>query len=167
MSEENVEIVRGIIDAHEHGDFDAVFAKYDPEIEWHIDRVNPTLAPDFEPVYYGHEGIRAFWRMWFAAWEQADFEYEEFIDAGDSVVTILSQRMHGRTSGIEFRWDSYAQIWTLRNDKVAPETRADDTDSSVPGRSAVLLPSPGAVRLRFSRCPRARSIRRGHQGPGT
>jgi hypothetical protein len=31
-----------------------------------------------------------FWRQWFAAWERADFEYEEFIDAGDSVVTILT-----------------------------------------------------------------------------
>jgi ketosteroid isomerase-like protein len=118
MSEENVEIVRGIIDAHERGDFYPVFAKYDPEIEWHIDRVTTTLASDLDPVYYGHDGIRAFWRAWFAAWERADFEYQEFIDAGDTVVTILSQRMQGRTSGIEFTWDSYGQVWTLRNDKI-------------------------------------------------
>jgi ketosteroid isomerase-like protein len=98
MSQENVEVVRAIIDAHGRRDFDAVFAKYDPEIEWHIERVKAP-ASDFEPVYHGHEGVRAFWRVWFAAWERADFEYAEFIDAGDSVVTILSQRVRGRTSG--------------------------------------------------------------------
>ena len=117
MSQENVEIVRGIIDAHERGDFDAVFAKYDPEIEWHLSPVF-ARASDFDPVYYGHEGVRAFWRQWFSAWQRADFEYEEFIDAGDSVVTILTQRVRGRTSGIELEWNSYGQVWTVRNGQI-------------------------------------------------
>ena len=117
MSQENVEIVRGIIDAHERGDFDAVFAEYDPEIEWHLSPLF-ARASDFDPVYYGHEGVRTFWRQWFAAWERADFEYEEFIDAGDSVVTILTQRVRGRTSGIELEWNSYAQVWTVGNGKI-------------------------------------------------
>jgi ketosteroid isomerase-like protein len=118
MSEENVDIVRGIIDAHERGDFGAVFAKYDPEIEWHLSPVF-AQASDFDPVYYGHEGVRTFWRQWFSAWERADFEYEEFIEAGDSVVTILSQHVRGRTSGVELEWSSYAQVWTVRDGKVA------------------------------------------------
>jgi ketosteroid isomerase-like protein len=117
MSQENVEIVRGIIDAHEQGDFDAVFAGYDPAIEWHLSPVF-ARASDFDPVYHGHEGVRAFWRQWFAAWERAYFEYEEFIDAGDSVVTILSQHVRGRTSGIELEWSSYGQVWTVRNGKI-------------------------------------------------
>ena len=117
MSHENVEIVRGVIEAHERGDVASVFAAYDPEIEWHVGRV-AAEASDFEPVYHGHDGIRAFWRVWFAAWEKASFEYEEFIDAGDSVVSILSQRVRGRTSGVELEWRSYAQVWTLREGKV-------------------------------------------------
>jgi ketosteroid isomerase-like protein len=78
------------------------------------------MAPigDLEPVYHGHEGVRAFWRRWFAAWETASFEYEEFIDAGDSVVAILSQRMRGRTSGVELEWNSYAQIWTVQDGQI-------------------------------------------------
>jgi ketosteroid isomerase-like protein len=118
MSEENVELVRAVIDAHERRDFDAVFAAYDPAIEWHTVGGRAPAWSDFEPVYRGHEGVRNFWRSWFTAWETADFEYEEFIDAGDRVVTILSQRMRGRTSGIELEWNSYAQVWTVRNDKV-------------------------------------------------
>ena len=117
MSQENVEVVRSIIAANERRDFDAVFERYDPEIEWHIARVAPPMT-DFEPVYNGHEGVRAFWRTWFAAWETASFEYEEFIDAGDSVVTILSQQMRGRTSGVELEWTSYGQVWTVNDGKI-------------------------------------------------
>ena len=117
MSEDNVELVRKVIEAHERGDFDAVFAAYDPAIEWHIGGLEMP-ASDFEPVYHGHDGVRAFWREWFAAWETASFEYEEFLDAGESVVTILSQRMRGRTSGVELEWSSYGQVWTLREGKV-------------------------------------------------
>ncbi len=117
MSRENVEVVRRVIEAHDRGDFATVFASYDPGIEWHV---APVIAPmgDLEPVYHGHEGVRAFWRQWFAAWEKASFEYEEFIDAGEAVVTILSQRMRGRTSGIELNWNSYGQAWTVRDGKI-------------------------------------------------
>jgi ketosteroid isomerase-like protein len=117
MSQENVEIVRRVIEAHDGGDFAAVFAAYDQEIEWHIARVAPPMT-DFEPVYHGHEGVRDFWRQWLAAWETASFEYEDFIEAGDSVVTILSQRMRGRRSGVELEWNSYAQVWTLLEGKI-------------------------------------------------
>jgi ketosteroid isomerase-like protein len=116
MSRENVEIVQRVIDAHERGDLATVFAAYDPAIEWHIDRL-PHF--DFEDAYHGHEGVRAFWRSWYAAWETVSFEYGEFIDAGDSVVSILSQRMRGRESGVELEWSSYAQVWTLHRGRVA------------------------------------------------
>lgn len=117
MSRENLEIVRAVVDAHNREDFAAVFAAYDRGIQWDVGQV---LAPtsDFEPVYYGHEGVRAFWRVWFAAWETAGFEYEEFIDAGDRVIAILSQRMRGRASGIEVEWNSYAQVWTVRGGNI-------------------------------------------------
>jgi ketosteroid isomerase-like protein len=118
MSEENVEFVQGIVDAHQRGDFATVFAAYDPAIEWRTGDARTAQWSDFEPVYHGHEGVRTFWRTWFAAWETVDFEYEEFIDAGDQVLSILSQRMRGRTSGVELEWNSYAQVWTIRDGKV-------------------------------------------------
>ena len=116
MSEENVALVKRVIAAHERGDFEAVFAAYDPEIEWHGGTLD--MAAGFEPAYYGHDGVRKFWRTWFEAWETVSFDYEEFHDAGDVVVTILSQRVRGRTTGIEFDWNSYGQNWTIRNGKI-------------------------------------------------
>ena len=119
MSQENVELVQDVIEAHKRGEMDRVFAAYDPDIEWRISELQ-TLTPiaDFEPVYRGHEGIRRFWRTWAAAWETPTFEYESFIDAGDTVVSVLSQRMRGRTSGIEQEWNAYAQNWTIKDGKI-------------------------------------------------
>ena len=117
MSRENVELVQAVIDASRRGEMDEVFAVYDPEIEWSIGRL-PMRAPRFEPVYRGHEGVRAFWRTWAEAFETPSFDYEEFIDAGDTVVSVLSQRVRGRASGIEQAWNSYGQNWTLREGKV-------------------------------------------------
>jgi ketosteroid isomerase-like protein len=34
------------------------------------------------------------------------------------VVTILSQFVRGRTSGVELDLDSYTQVWTIRDAKV-------------------------------------------------
>ena len=117
MSRENVELVRGVIAANDRGDVARVFDAYDPAIEWHVARVAADIG-DFEAVYRGHDGVRAFWRQWLSAWEAVAFEYEEFIDAGPNVVTILTQRMRGRTSGVELEWTSYAQVWTIREGQV-------------------------------------------------
>jgi hypothetical protein len=72
----------------------------------------------FDPVYVGHDGVRTFWRLWLSAWETTTFEYDEFIDAGEHVVVVQSQRMRARTSGIEVEWNSYAQVWTIQDAKV-------------------------------------------------
>jgi len=125
MSEENVEFVHAVIEASQRGEMDKVFAAYDPEIEWCLgEGARPSTAlaatpiSDFESVYRGHEGIRRFWRTWAEAWETPAFEYEEFIDAGDTVVSILSQQVRGRASGIEQELKSYAQNWTIKDGKI-------------------------------------------------
>ena len=117
MSQENMEIVREVIAASKRGDMNKVFAAYDPSIEWRIGRLTVPIT-DLEPVYHGHDGIRAFWRTWFEAWDSVSFEYEELIDAGNIVVTVLSQRMRGRASGVEQVWTSYGQNWTMHAGKV-------------------------------------------------
>jgi ketosteroid isomerase-like protein len=125
MSQENVEVVRAAMDAYERRDFGTLFASYDPKIEWHIGRLMAQATGsgevgeigDFDPVYYGHDGIRDFWRSWLAAWETISFDYEEFIDAGDVVIVLLSQHTRGRASGIELDWE-YAQAWTVQKGKI-------------------------------------------------
>jgi len=118
MSRENIEIVRRLLDAHEKQDFETVYAIYDPQIVWRIGRIEQLTSVGIEPTYVGHDGVRAFWREWLNAWETVSFEYEEFIDAGDRVIVVLSQRMRGRASGAEVDMRSYVQMWTVRDGRI-------------------------------------------------
>ncbi len=117
MSQENVELVRTVNEAHDRGDFATVFAAYDPEIEWTVGRLG-AVGLDFDPSYVGKDGVRSFWKAWLSAWETTSFDYEEFIDAGEHVVVVMSQRVRGRSSGVELELTSYAQVWTVRDSKL-------------------------------------------------
>jgi hypothetical protein len=86
LSAENVELVRRIIEAFRTRDNAWLFEVYDPDVEWDVSRVPWTLELGFEPIYRGHDGVRAFWRQWLDAWESIEFRVDDVIDGGDEVV---------------------------------------------------------------------------------
>jgi ketosteroid isomerase-like protein len=123
MSEENVEIVRRMLEASDRRDSEAVFATYDPDIEFDMSKLRPAIGsedviPDLPEHVRGRDALRAALHEWVSAWEIVDYEHEELIDAGDQVVHFIQQRIRGRTSGIEFTFRPYAQVWTLRAGKI-------------------------------------------------
>jgi ketosteroid isomerase-like protein len=119
MSQENVEIVRRLVEAHDRRDYDAVFALYDPLVVYRLGGfIEGFRDVGLEPLYIGQEGVRRFWREWLMAWETVRFQYEDFIDAGDRVLIVLSARLRGKASSVELTMDSYVQLWTVRNGKV-------------------------------------------------
>ena len=63
MSQENVEIVRRIIDATRRGDWGAALRDYDQGVI-----LDQSRMPG-GGVYRGHEGLREFYGRWFGAWE--------------------------------------------------------------------------------------------------
>ena len=118
MSEENVEIVRGLLDAFARRDHEGAFDLYDPEIEWDASRLT-SMIPDIAGVYHGHEGVRTYWRQWLTAWSDLQFEVEDVRDGGDEVVALIrNQRQTGRHSGIETEIPDYGIVFTLRDGKV-------------------------------------------------
>jgi ketosteroid isomerase-like protein len=136
MSRENVDLVRRLWDTWNRRDHEAVFARYDEDIEWRGGEL--LQVPDAEPVYRGHEGVRTFWRTWLAAWEEVSYEAVEFRDAGDHVVALVeNQHMRGRTSGVDLTL-TYAQVWTLRDGKVVRMRSFADQDEAL--RSVGLEP---------------------------
>jgi ketosteroid isomerase-like protein len=74
---------------------------------------------DMSGVYHGVEGVRQYWRQWYAAWEVvARFDYR-LVDAGDRVVALFEgQRMRGRSTGMEVPVPSYATVMRFRDGRI-------------------------------------------------
>ena len=112
LSRQNVDTVRGILEAFNRGDMHGFLDMCDPDIEWDLSQ--RLIDPE---SYRGHEGIKKFLEQLLDAWEEAPLmEAEELIDAGDQVVAFV--RVHGRGKGsgaaVEAR---IAQVWTIRGEK--------------------------------------------------
>jgi ketosteroid isomerase-like protein len=117
MSQENVEIVRMLLDKFRAGEYD-VFEHYHPEIEWDATR-GAQHVPEIANRYHGHAGVRAYWRAWLAAWQPIEVFNYELTDAGESVLVLISgQRNRGRHSGIEVEMQPYGLVFALRDRKV-------------------------------------------------
>jgi hypothetical protein len=94
MSEENVEILRAILEAWNRQDFEESVLRYmDPEVEFH-----PGLLPPGEDTQYvGREGVMDWARNVNDAWEAVTVEPGQRIDvASDRILAIDRWRFEGR-----------------------------------------------------------------------
>ena len=117
MSQENVETVRRVHEAAARRDTAAVYALYDPDVVLDASRVQIAGFTERER-YRGHDGLRRFFREWHEAWEHVTYDFEELIDAGDHVISVVTRRAQGRASGAEVEWP-VALLWTLRAGRVS------------------------------------------------
>jgi ketosteroid isomerase-like protein len=62
-------------------------------------------------------GFAPFWRQLYEAWESYEHDCHELIDAGDDVVSIVTDRGRGRASGAEVEISAYG-VWTIRDGKI-------------------------------------------------
>jgi ketosteroid isomerase-like protein len=114
MSQENVEIVRDLLEAFRRRDHERAFDFYDPDIVW-----EDLSGLDTGGVFHGHEGVRTYWRQWLSAWRDLQFEIQDLRDGGDEIVALIhKQRQWGRHSGIETEMPPYGIVFTIRNGKV-------------------------------------------------
>lgn len=119
MSRESVESIRrlaeGFFACRSEEDFEGWLARaaerWDPEIEFDT---SDFPFPDVRGISRGRQAVERWWHDWLAAWGTLEADYE-LRDAGDSVVLLLSQRMRGRSSGVEVPVWRYAAVITLRD----------------------------------------------------
>jgi ketosteroid isomerase-like protein len=116
MSQEDVEVVRRVYEAVARRDAATVLALYDPEVEVDSSRL-PEAGLVGMSLVRGHEGIRRITRDWNEAWESADDNCEELIDAGQHVIAVVTRRGRGRASGVQVE-TRRGGIWTIREGKV-------------------------------------------------
>jgi ketosteroid isomerase-like protein len=126
MAQENVDVVRAALALYQHPDGVALLASgdidfelIDPEIEWDASQL-ADMIPDIAEVYWGHEGVLTYWRRWFEAWKDLEFEVQDVREAGDEVLVLIgNQRQWGRHSGICTELPPWAMVFTFRGGKVA------------------------------------------------
>ncbi|MDX6662084.1 MAG: SnoaL-like polyketide cyclase [Solirubrobacterales bacterium] len=110
---------------------DLVAAMYDDE-EWAQAEaaLEPLVDPDFEiamigPSYTatelrdsGIEGFRRCWQEWTSPFESFEVEVEQVIDAGERVLTFVTQTGRTKTGGAEVSSHA-AAVWTVHDGRVA------------------------------------------------
>jgi ketosteroid isomerase-like protein len=82
MSQENVEVVRGMFAVFHRGDFEASLAAIDDAVSWQ----DVPGMPGGGLYHSADEVARSFGR-WLGAWEDFRGEIQELIDAGDEAVS--------------------------------------------------------------------------------
>ncbi len=124
MSQENVQVVRGIYEAFAEGDVPAVLEKMDQSIEWN-EAENHVYA-DLNP-YVGPQAILdgLFTRLG-SEWEGFTVAPEEFLDAGDRVVVLGTYSGMYEATGRDVR-AQFAHIWGVREGRVESFQQYTDT----------------------------------------
>ena len=113
MSRENVETVRGTIDAFAAGDRDRMLASVDAEVV--IDASRRVLNPT---TYFGIEGVRQLLADMDETWDDLRIEPREFIDAGERVAVIGTLMGRGKSSRVEVERPVNGQVWTVRSGRI-------------------------------------------------
>jgi ketosteroid isomerase-like protein len=113
MSQENVEIVRDLVEAFGRGDVPSSLASLDPYVVLDSSRVG---GPD---VSYGHEEVARAVGRFMAAFDDYVYEVERLTDLGSGVILAASTETgRGRSSGVPVR-RSFAFLYTVIDGKIA------------------------------------------------
>jgi ketosteroid isomerase-like protein len=115
MSRENVEIVRGAIDAMNRGDWDAALKAAAPNFEFDLSRAVGPLHG-----VYKLDQMRKWIDDFADSWESLRWEPHEFVEAGEHVVVPWTLHAEGR-GGIEVQ-TRVTWVWTIRDGTVVRAT---------------------------------------------
>jgi ketosteroid isomerase-like protein len=106
MSQENVEVVRQMLDSFNRADVGAVIGTFDKNCKLH----EPPEMPDRLALgFRGHNGIRD----WMANLRDVggiEFEPISFTTRGDVIFSELIARGRGQASGVPFEWRTFAVV---------------------------------------------------------
>jgi ketosteroid isomerase-like protein len=96
VSQENVEIMRRSNAAFNRRDRPAAFTAFHPDVEWR----DLQHDPDTPECIHGRSELLATWDRWEEVFDDFTAEVEEYIDAGEFVVTVTRWRATGKGSAL-------------------------------------------------------------------
>lgn len=124
MSQENVQIVRGLYDSFGEGDVPAVLGRMDQGIEWN--EAENFIYADRNP-YVGPQAVLegVFMRLG-SEWEGFTVTPEDWLDAGDRIVVLGTYSGTHRGTGRRVR-AQFAHVWSVREGRVLRFQQYTDT----------------------------------------
>ncbi len=108
MSQEQLDIIRRGYEYYKA--VGELPARAHPDFVWDVS----GLRWPGRQIYPGAEGATQFLAEWAEAWDDWGIEVEEYIDAGEHVVVIISQRGRAKATGIPVHM-RFAQVWAFRD----------------------------------------------------
>lgn len=111
MSKANVEMTRRAFEAYEGGDLPTALKTLSPELVTVVHQPIPVAG-----TYHGPEGLLQLTLDWAEGFDELETTAEEFIDAGDQVVTRIRHKSRGAESGAPVETDIW-YVWTIRDRK--------------------------------------------------
>jgi ketosteroid isomerase-like protein len=113
MSQENVEVVRRVVQAFSDRDADVASSYLAPEIEW-----EPASPAALErAVYRGRDEVAGATAELWEVWDVFRFEESEVRDLGDSVLWLGHVGLRGGGSQVELQQE-FANLAELRDGKI-------------------------------------------------
>ena len=124
MTQENVNIIRGLYESFARGDVPGVLGLFAPDVEWVAAENSPYGA---KSPYIGPNAVleNVFMRIG-ADWEDFSVTVNELINAGEKVVMLGYYNGRYKPTGKQVR-AQVAHVWTLEGGKVAKFQQYTDT----------------------------------------
>jgi ketosteroid isomerase-like protein len=129
MSEENVELVRGMYEALNRGDIEGALALADPPPDFEF-VPSGVLIPDLSGVQRGPEGLRRLMEAFFSEFDALHAEVHDLVDAGDQVFSSFTLAGRGKQSGVETTFDGWL-VWTVTDGRAARLLGFTDRDPAL------------------------------------
>ena len=120
---DRVDVVRGVFEQWERGNYRAGLELYDPDLTLEVHVPIPDAA-----VFDGVAGLQHYMRNFLATWQDYEIHGVSFEAAGDSVVVEAHHR--GRASGalVDAR---YFTAWTFEGERVVRMDIAQDRETAL------------------------------------
>ncbi len=118
----NLEIIKNLYQAFGEGDLDQVFSLLDPQVKW-IESDSIPYGGEFIGIEAVNLGV---FQKIAAEWSNFQANVEQFIDAGDKIITLGYDSGTYNATGKSMLAET-ASIWTLKNGKVISFVQYIDT----------------------------------------
>jgi ketosteroid isomerase-like protein len=112
MSQQNVEIVRRMVDAWNAQDAGTAMSVFDPAVRWHIAEDEPDVH-----VIEGVGRVVSWIRSWSESFDEFRAEPQEYIDGGDYVLVRFEFRARAHDADAQLRYEE-TQVYLLEDGRI-------------------------------------------------